>query len=216
MLKIMKTLLGIESKPRSLEENIPNLLAAMGRSFFLSPEDMKTIKKLKLSREDTNMVYSGLTGLGICLSLEAIHHAVHRVVLNSMEADNIIQQIVKDTQAAFVQQSLDDGAPLDLVTYINTLIPPLGEDMGNYILNPKESFPGNTWGILSIVLWRVFGEQKTHSIIKKTGFFEYMRIMAPFSSQFLLLVKSSTVQGGDIANTLDKILRSPMGSQYGI
>ena len=125
MLKFMKTLLGIENKSKSLEENIPNLLAAMGRTVFLLPEDLKEIKKLKLSREDTNMVCLGLTGLGMCLTLEATRHSVHRVVLDRTKAENIIQQIMQDTQAAFYQQVIDDGVPLNYIANIDTLIPAL-------------------------------------------------------------------------------------------
>ena len=215
MLKFMKTLLGIESKP-NLEENIPNLLAAMGRTIFLFPEDLKEIKKLKISKEDTNMVCLGLTGLGICLTLEAIHHSVRRVVLDSTKTENIIQQIVKDTQAAFYQQVIDDGAPLNFIADIDTLIPALFNDLGNYMLNPTESFPGNKWGILSIVLWRVFGKEKARDIINKAGFFEYMSIMFPFNTRFVSFNKSFFGQDGEMAEKLDGILRSPMGSQYGI
>ena len=216
MLKFMKTLLGIENKSKSLEENIPNLLAAMGRTIFLLPEDLKEIKKLKLSREDTNMVCLGLTGLGMCLTLEATRHSVHRVVLDRTKVENIIQQIMQDTQAAFYQQVIDDGVPLNYIANIDTLIPALFDDLANYMLNPQESFPGNTWGILSIALWRVFGEQKAHGIITEVGYFEYMRIRVHFDARFVPATESFFGQDGDIANQIDQILCSPMGNQYGI
>ena len=42
--------------------------------------------------------------------------------------------------------------------------------MEDYYGNMQESFPGNTWGVISVVLWKVLGEQKVHEAITRIGF----------------------------------------------
>ena len=168
-MKFLKTLLGIETKPLSPEEDMPGFLATMGRAFFTLDENLKEIRRFRLSREDAFKVRMGLEALGLFLVWKGIDQAVRRVIGNTEEALNIIRQISDGIQNAFTQQLLDDRLPSHIVADVNdSIISPLYYDIGKYLQNPRESFPDYTrdMGIISIILLRTLGERKAREIIE--------------------------------------------------
>ena len=215
MRKFLRTLLGTKDKSSAIEENIPNLLAATGLSLFTDTKHRKQIEKLKISEEEKYLVSVGLLALGMFLVFESIKNAVYRTVSNKENAPDIIQKISNDTQEAFTQQLLNDGIPQDILDEtLKSIIIPIIKDIENYYGNMKGSYPGNKWGVISIGLWKILGEQKALEVITRTGFFEYMEIRMHFDHFFMLFIKS--FMGGEMADHIDNMLRSPMGNQYGI
>ena len=208
-MKFLKTLLGIETKPKSPEEDMPGFLATMGRAFFTLDENLKEIRRLKLSREDEFKVRMGLEALGLFLAWKAIDQSGRRVIGNTQEALNIIRQISDEMQDAFTLQLLEDGLPRHIVTDVNnSIISPLYQDISNYLLNPRESFPDYTrdMGIISIILLRTLGEQKAREIIE-VNLLQYFEIQLQFDNHFQLLLVRTVSQGESIANHIDDILR---------
>ena len=201
--------------PRTPEGNIPNVLAALARTVFMMPDTLKQIRKLKLPKEDEDLVRAGLIGLGMYVVVASIRAAVPRVVSNVDKADRIINQITRDIQDAFVQQLLDDKMTLDFVSHVHDFVVlPLFDDVGKYLRNAQESYPGSKWGILSVVLWRALGEEKAHRIV--SDFFKYMEVSIYFNSVFTESIRSFLNKGEAMADQIDSILRSPMGSPYSI
>ena len=218
-MRFFKTLLGIESKLQSLKDNLPNILAAMGRSCFTFPECLKQIKRFKLSKEDEFRVRMGLEALGLFLVWKGINQTVNRVVNNTEDVQGIIQQISNKTQDAFIQQLLDDGLPPNVVTDINnSIIFPLYDDIASYLLNPEVTFPGFTYrmGIISIVLLRVLGEQKARDVIEgnlvTSKGFQYFEIQIHFDTHFTNFMKSICQQGEPLANQLDDMFSEYLAS----
>ena len=224
MRTLLKNLLGINrrSRPRGwddVETDIPNVLASIGGILFMDPDVLKKmkIKKFKLSREGENMVYSALVGLGIFVVSQSIPNAVGRLELNPEKAQNIIEQISKDLQDASFQQLLTDGMlPDDLLLYNRRILSPLFEDMNNYmsrLFNFGETQQSRyPWGILGIVFERALGEQAASET--RNDYFLFMEAQMYFDSLFVESINSFLT--GGMANNIDNILRSPMGSQYGI
>ena len=68
---------------------MPGFLATMGRAFFTLDENLKEIRRFKLSREDELRVRMGLEALGLFLAWKGIDQAVRRVIGNTQEAQNI-------------------------------------------------------------------------------------------------------------------------------
>ena len=213
-MKFLKTLLGIETKPQSPEEDMPGFLATMGRAFFTLDENLKEIRRFKLSREDELRVRMGLEALGLFLAWKGIDQAVRRVIGNTQEAQNIIRQISGEIQDAFTQQLLDDRLPSHVVADVNnSIISPLYHDISIYLQNPKESFPDYTrdMGIISIILLRTLGERKAREVIEvnllSSKKFQYLDIQSKFDNYFQLLLIRTLSQGEPIANQIDDILR---------
>lgn len=199
-------------RKKEVEENIPNILAALGRAAFTDKKDFKQIKKLKLPfdiRDAHNFLcFTGLVALGMFLVFEYIKNAVNRIVSNTENASDIIQQISKDTQDAFIQQLHDEGIPQDILDEaLKSFIIPTVKDIEKYYGNMQGSYPGNKWGVISVVLWRVLGEQDALETITKTGYFEYMKIRMHFDALFIESIKSLISPTGDMANKIDDMLR---------
>ena len=80
--------------------------------------------------------------------------------------------------------------------------------------NPKKEFPGNTWGIFSIVLWRALGEQKAREIIENNLYdskgFAYLKVQTYFDTIFMRSMESFLSQGGDIANKIDNLVKKQL------
>lgn len=232
MRTLLKNLLGINRRSKSrgwadAETDIPEVLVAIGSILFMDSDVLKKmkIKKFKLSREGENMVHSALTGLGIFVVLQSIPDAVGRLELNPEKTQNIIEQITKDLRDAFFQQLLANGMlPDDLLMYNRRIISPLFEDMHNYMMlfyNPDPSairlsseniqsrYP---WGALGIVFERALGEQAARET--KNNYFLFKEAQIYFDPLFFEFMSSFLM--GDMANHIDNILRSPMGSQYEI
>ena len=213
-MKFLKTLLGIDTKPQSPEENMPGFLATMGRAFFTLDESLKEIRRFRLSREDEFKVRMGLEALGLFLVWKGIDQAGRRVVGNTQEALDIIQQMSNEIQNDFTQQLLDDGLPSHIVTDVNnSIVSPLYYDIGNYLQNPSESFPEYTrdMGIISIILLRTLGERKAREVIElnllSSKNFQYLSIQSTFDNYFQRLLVQTVSQGEPIANQIDDILR---------
>ena len=195
-------------RKKEVEENIPNILAALGRAAFTDKKDFKQIKNLKLPREFHNFLCFGLVALGMFLVFEYIKNAVNRIVSNRENAPDIIQQISKDTQDAFIQQLCDEGMPQDILDEaLKSFIIPTVKDIEKYYGNMQGSYPGNKWGVISVVLWRVLGEQDALETITKTGYFEYMKVRYHLDALFIESIKSLISPTGNMANKIDDMLR---------
>lgn len=224
MRTLLKNLLGINRRSKSrgwadAETDIPEVLVAIGSILFTDSDVLKKmkIKKFKLSREGEIMVHSTLTGLGIFVVLQSIQNAVGRLELTPEKTQNITEQITKDLRDELFQQLLTNGMlPDELLMYQSRIISPLFEDINNLLYHV--SFGGSLqsrypWGILGIVFERALGEQTAREI-KENDVFLFIEARMYFDALFVESIES--FQTGDMANQIDNILRSPMGSQYGI
>ena len=221
---ITSNLLGIESKPKTMKENIPNILAALGTDLFTNPRYLKEIRKFRLKPEDEHKLIQALTAVGMSLVRNSLTPALLRVIENKEKIPDIYDAIVLDTLNTFAQLMIADGmSPVTFGNWHKSIMEPLDKGITHAIQNPEEIWGENEHGglpidgIIGIILQKVFGEQNLRKLVLTDlhiGLDTFMLVQNHFDNFFIASWES--LLKGDMANIIDNMLRSPMGRQYGI
>ena len=163
------------------------------------------------------MVHAGLAGLGMYVVLSSLVIAVENLRFDTETTQFIIDRISKDTQNAFTQNLAEDGADPNHIAFISdVIILPFFELIPEYIdetikrveSDANDLTPPSRSGILPIVLRQALGEEKAYEIISG-NFLEFYGVLWLIDGLFVDLMKN-------MPEKIEKLLRSPMGSEYGI